>query len=97
MTDNNDYQEEYDEEVKKTALVIVGEAFMKCEEANVSGIMAIGAFLDHIICHLVSRNGREMTSDFLIALSRKVMEGIYDPVAPDESISGGGDGGEGGG
>lgn len=68
-------------EDKEKALTIVRAAFEKCEQQEISGIVAIGAFLDHIIGHLVSMNDRQRTAEFLESLGGKVREGIYDQVS----------------
>ncbi len=73
-----DLSDEYDIESKKKTLIIVRDAFEACEKQGVSGVMAVGAFLDHILFHLVSMNDREVTAFFLQALATKVTDGIYD-------------------
>ena len=70
--------DEYDIESKKKALIIVRDAFEACEKQRVSAVVAVGAFLDHILFHLVSMNDREVTASFLQALASKVIDGIYD-------------------
>ena len=67
-----------DEAAKRKALRIAGEAFGRCEEEGIDGIIAIGVFLDHIIAHLVSMNDKAMTAEFLETLATRVRDGIYD-------------------
>ena len=85
-----DQPKDYDEESKKKALVIIRDAFKRCEDENVSGIMAVGGFLDHIILHLTNLNGQDRTAEFLDTLSSKVREGIYgsevDEVVSEEPL-----------
>ncbi|MBL6933902.1 MAG: hypothetical protein ISR48_00660 [Alphaproteobacteria bacterium] len=85
--------DDYDIESKKKALIIVRDAFEACEKQGVSGVMAVGAFLDHILFHLVSMNDREVTASFLQALATKVTDGIYD--MEEEGAEGGSDDGDG--
>ena len=73
-----DLSEENEIESKKKALIIVRDAFETCEKQGVSGVIAVGAFLDHILFHLVSMNDREVTASFLQVLASKVIDGIYD-------------------
>ena len=67
-----------DDAAKRKALRIAGEAFGRCEEEGVDGIIAVGVFLDHIIAHLVSMNDKTMTAEFLETLATRVRDGIYD-------------------
>jgi len=85
----NEAIDEAEIESKRKALEIVARAFGECETAGVSGLIAVGAFLDHIIAHLASMNDRDMTSQFLESLAGKVRQGIYDQVVEDQPISGG--------
>lgn len=87
--DENGAMDEAEIESKKKALEIVARAFGECEASEISGLIAVGAFLDHIIAHLVSMNDRDMTSQFLESLAGKVRQGIYDQVVDDQPISGG--------
>lgn len=70
-----------DGEAKRKALKIVGEAFGRCEDEDIDGLVAIGAFLDHIIAHLVSMNDKAITAEFLETLAVRVRDGIYDDAA----------------
>ncbi len=74
-----------DEAAKRKALQIAGEAFGRCEEENIDGIIAIGVFLDHIIAHLVSMNDKAVTAEFLETLATRVRDGIYDNAAGEDS------------
>ncbi|MAG22827.1 MAG: hypothetical protein QF386_07440 [Alphaproteobacteria bacterium] len=74
----SDLYDDYDVESKKKALIIARDAFEACEKQGVSGVMAVGAFLDHILFHLVAMNDREVTASFLQALAAKVIDGVYD-------------------
>ena len=86
--DENGAIDEAEIESKRKALEIVARAFGECETAQIPGLIAVGAFLDHIIAHLVSMNDRELTSQFLESLAGKVRQGIYDQVVEDQPISG---------
>lgn len=84
-----DLSDEYDIESKEKALIIVRDAFEACEKQGISGVVAVGAFLDHILFHLVSMNDREVTASFFQALASKVIDGVYDvEEGSDEGDSG---------
>ena len=72
------------ESQKQKAFLIIRAAFARCEAEDINGMVALGAFLDHMIAHLVDLNGRDVTAGFMDKLAQNVRSGVYD-IMPEKN------------